>query len=148
MSAAGPRSSQPLRGTFDLVLLQNTAPYTRYTVENIDFVAGRGSSLERRITGNGTYVRFEEFAILQDMNLAMQIKDDYTNRTAFFTNETRQVSEPFPLIQVALKQTNGTLIETFSILLFAAAVTEIWFSPSASFVSTNGGTTNTTGRGI
>src|SRR5437016_12889400 len=61
-----PTIIQPLRGTFDLVLVQDTAPYTKYALQNISFIAGAGSGLERRITGDGTYVRFEEFALLQD----------------------------------------------------------------------------------
>jgi hypothetical protein len=68
----------PLRGTFELVLVQPTAPYTKYAIQNINFTAGAGTSMERHLTGDGTYVRFEEFAVLQDMNLAVQIKDSYT----------------------------------------------------------------------
>jgi len=132
-----PTIELPLRGTFDLVLVQDTAPYTKYAVENIDFVAGPGSSLERHLTGNGSYVRFEEFAVLQDMDLATQIKDSFTNRAAFFTNDTRVVDQPFPLLQVNLTQTNGTLLQLFSLRLFAAPVREIWFSTSRGFSSTN-----------
>jgi len=132
-----PTIEEPLRGKFDLVLLQDTAPYSKYAVQNIDFVAGQGSTLERHITGDGTYVRFEEFAILQDMELAVQIKDSYTNRPAFFTNDSRSVEQPLPLIQVDLKQTNGTLLQTFSMHLLAAPVREIWFSTSRPFTSTN-----------
>src|SRR6266446_4755385 len=97
----------PMRGTFELDLLQNTAPYTRYEIRNIDFVAGAGSALEKHITGEGTYVRFEEFAILQDMTLAVLVKDAWTNRLAYFTNDTRAVRQPFPLIEADLTQTNG-----------------------------------------
>src|SRR2546428_8784176 len=132
-----PTIEQPLRGTFDLVLQQDTAPYINYAVQNINFVAGQGSTLERHITGDGTYVRFEEFAILQDMDLAVQIKDSYTNQPAFFTNDSRNVDQPFPLIQVDLKQTNGTWLQTFSMHLLAAPVREIWFSTSSPFTSTN-----------
>jgi len=132
-----PTIMQPLRGTFELVPEQITPPYSRYAVKNIAFVASPGSWLERRVSGTGTYIRFEEFAILQDMNLALQIKDNYTNRPAWFTNESRNVSRPFPLIQVDLKQTNGTLIQTFSLQLFAAPVREIWFSTTRSLTSTN-----------
>ena len=132
-----PTILQPLRGTFDLVLVQNTPPYIKYAVRNIDFVASAGSSWERRITGEGTYVRFEEFANLQDMTLAVQVKDSYTNKLAFFTNNTRVVEVPFPLIQVGLTQTNGTLLQTFSLRLLAAPVREIWFSTGRGFTSTN-----------
>src|SRR5437879_3108467 len=56
-----PTIEQPLRGTFDLTLIQDTAPYIAYAVENIDWIASQGSTLERRITGDGAYTRFEEF---------------------------------------------------------------------------------------
>src|SRR6266576_5194902 len=56
-----PTILEPLRGTFDLVLLQNTPPYTRYAIQNLNFTA-QPPWLERRITGEGSYVRFEEFA--------------------------------------------------------------------------------------
>src|SRR5437899_11469016 len=72
-----PTILQPLRGTFELVLEQNTPPYIRYAVRNVDFTASPGYSGEVHLTGTGTYVRFEEFAILRDMGLALQIKDDY-----------------------------------------------------------------------
>ena len=124
---------EPLRGTFDLVLVQDTAPYTRYEVQNL--VAS--TPLENRISGTGTYTRFEEFAVLQDMNLAVQIQDPYTNRLALFTNDSRTVEQPFPLLEATLTQTNGTLLQTFSLGLFAAPVREIWFSTARGFTSTN-----------
>jgi len=132
-----PTILEPLRGSFELVLLQDFGTYIQYGIENIDFVAGAGSSFERHLTGSGTYVRFEEFAVLQDMNLAVEIKDQYTNKLAFFTNDSRTVQQPFPLIQVELKQTNGTPLQTFSIQIFAAPVREIWFSTLRGFSTTN-----------
>jgi hypothetical protein len=127
----------PMRGTFELVLQQNTAPYTRYAIQNLDFTASAGTSLEKRITGQGTYTRFEEFAILQDMTLATLVRDTWTNHPAFFTNNSRVVQVPFPLIQADLTQTNGTLLQTFSMHLLAAPAREIWFSVAKGFVSTN-----------
>ncbi len=132
-----PTILQPMRGSFDLVPVQITPPYIKYAVKNIDFVASPGSSLERRITGEGVYIRFEEFAILQGMTLAVQVKDSYTNKLAYFTNNTRLVEKPFPLIQVNLTQTNGTPLQTFSMQIFAAPVREIWFSTSRGFTSGN-----------
>src|SRR5438132_590020 len=132
-----PTIEQPLRGTFELVPRQITPPYTEYGISNVDWVAGAGTDLERRITGSGIYSRFEELASLQDMKLDLQIKDSYTNRAAYFTNDSRSVSKPFPLIDVGLHQTNGTLLQTFSMRVFAAPVREIWFSTMRSFVSTN-----------
>jgi hypothetical protein len=106
-------------------------------MENINFTAGAGTSFERHITGRGTYTRFEEFAVLQDMDLAVQITDRYTNKLAFFTNETRTVQKPFPLIQAGLQQTNGTMLQMFSMDILAAPTREIWFSTKTSFSSTN-----------
>ena len=63
-----PTIQLPMRGTFDLVLQQNTAPYTRYAIQNLNFTAAAGTTLEKHVTGQGTYTRFEEFAILQDLN--------------------------------------------------------------------------------
>ena len=132
-----PTFQLPMRGTFDLVLQQHTPPYTQYAIRNLDFTAGVGTSLQKRITGDGTYTRFEEFAILQDMTLATQVRNTWTNRAAYFTNNARNVQQPFPLIQADLTETNGTLLQTFSMHILAAPVREIWFSTAKSFISTN-----------
>ena len=131
-----PTILEPLAGTFDLVLLQDTPPYTRYAIENVNF-STQSSWRERRITGAGTYVRFEEFARVQDLTLAVDVKDQFTNRPAFFTNGTPVATQPFPLIRARLTETNGTLLQTFWIELFAAPVREIWFSTARGFTSTN-----------
>lgn len=132
-----PTIMQPLRGTFDLVLIQDTPPYLKYALRNMDFTTSPGWAVEVRLTGDGTYVRFEEFARLQDMDLALQVKDAFTNRPAFFTNDIRVVEKPWPLLQVNLTQTNGTLVQTFSLNLFAAPLREVWFSTSKALTSTN-----------
>jgi hypothetical protein len=132
-----PTILQPMSGTFDLVLIQNTSPYIKYAVRNVEFTASPAGAGETRITGGGTYVRFEELALLQDMDLAVQVKDAFTNQPAFFTNDTRAVDKPFPLIKINLRQTNGTLVQTFSLDLFAAPVREIWFSTTKALTSTN-----------
>ena len=131
-----PTIEQPLRGTFDLVLRQYTPPYISYGIQNIDFLT-EGPWLQRDISGQGTYVRFEEFARLQDMTLALKVTDQYTNRVAYFTNQTRVATNPFPFIRAHLMETNGTLMQTFSMEIFAAPVREIWFSTLRSFTSTN-----------
>jgi len=132
-----PTIQQPMRGTFELVLLQNTPPFSRYAVQNINFIASPGSFLERKITGDGIYERFEEFGIIQRMTLAVQVTDQFTNKFAFFTNNPAVISKPFPLIDLDLRQTNGTLLQTFSMELLAAPIREIWFSTTRGFTSTN-----------
>ena len=49
-----PTIQLPMRGTFDLVLLQDTPPYTQYAVRSLDFTAGTSASLEEHVTGEGT----------------------------------------------------------------------------------------------
>src|SRR5205823_7739126 len=58
-------------------------------------------------------------------------------KITFFTNANRTVTQPFPLIEINLKQTNGTLMQTFTLKMFAAPVREIWFSTARGFLSTN-----------
>ena len=128
---------QPMRGTFDLVVEQDTAPYARYAVGNIHFTASPAWAGEVQLTGNGTYVRFEEVAVLRDMELALQVKDVLTNQPAWFTNDSRLATVPFPLIDVRLTQTNGSIAQTFSLQIIAAPMREIWFSTTKDFVSTN-----------
>lgn len=132
-----PTIQQPLSGTFDLLLEQDSGSYVRYAVRNIDFTASPAWAGEVHVTGSGTYSRFEEFALLQSMELATEIKDSYTNKPAFFTNDSRAVEVPFPLIRIRLTQTNGTLFQTYSLELFAAPAREIWFSTTKAFTSTN-----------
>ena len=69
--------------------------------------------------------------------LALQVKDDFTNQLAYFTNDTRVATVPFPWIEVKLTQTNGSIAQTFSLQLIAAPLREIWFSTARDFVSTN-----------
>ncbi len=128
---------QPLRGTFDLVLQQNTPPYIKYAVRNVDFHAGPGFFGPVHITGSGTYVRFEEFAVLQDMQLAVQVEDGITNKFAYFTNSTPAQPLPFPMIEVELGQTNGTTLHTYEMHLLAAPLREAWFSINKTMTATN-----------
>ncbi|HKI69917.1 MAG TPA: hypothetical protein VKA67_10035, partial [Verrucomicrobiae bacterium] len=132
-----PEILQPLRGTFDLVLQQNTPPYISYAVRNVDFRAAPGFFGPVQITGGGNYKRFEEFAALQDMQLAVQVEDASTNRFAYFTNSTPVQPMPFPMIEVTLRQTNGTPFSTYQMHLLAAPVREMWFSINKPMTITN-----------
>jgi len=132
-----PTIQQPLNGTFDLVLLQDTPPVTRYAVRNLEFTASPGFHGKARLTGNGTYEIFAEFAVLQDMQLATTIQDQVTNQIAYFTNDSRVTERPFPTIQISLTQTNGRLIQSFSLQLIAAPLRELWFSLNKPLVGTN-----------
>ena len=133
-----PTILQPLRGTFDLALVHDTPPFRRYAVRNIDFTASPGFAGEVRITGEGTYQRMEEFAVVHNMELATVVQNAFTNRVAFFASGSIVVQQPFPLIEISLTQTNGTLLQTFSMHLLAAPLREVWFSITKSLTSTDG----------
>ena len=135
-----PTILQKLRGTFDLVLLQNTPPLIRYALINLDLTASPGFSGPVHITGGGSFQIFAEFAVLQDMELQTQVQDDFTNRPAYFTNDSRVALRPFPLIQMDLTQTNGTLLQTFHLHLVAAPLREVWFSLAKPLTATNNST--------
>jgi hypothetical protein len=132
-----PTILEPLRGTFELTLVQDTPPYTRYVIGEMALLAGVPGATPRRITGSGSYERFDEFARLQDLTLTLVVQDSPTNLPAFFTNATPAVAKPFPLIEATLVQTNGTLVHTFTLHLLAAPVSEIWFSTTQPVISTN-----------
>src|SRR3954470_3510249 len=132
-----PTIQQPLHGTFELVLVQDTPPFTRYTVQNVNFKTDPNSGQSYDVSGGGNYERFEELAMLQNMQLALQLENPNATNTAYFTNDSSQVLRPFPLIQIHLQQTNGTLVQTFSLELRAAPVREVWFSTSSAFTATN-----------
>lgn len=137
-----PTILQPLRGTFDLVLLQDTPPFTKYAVRNIDFVASPGFAGEATIQGGGTYEIFSEFAVIQRMELTTEIRDAFTNHKAFFASSSEVAQRPFPAIEISLTQTNGTLLQTFSLVLVAAPIREVWCSLNNPLVATtSAGTT-------
>ncbi|HWQ92104.1 MAG TPA: hypothetical protein VN673_10560, partial [Clostridia bacterium] len=130
-----PAIIEPLRGTFDLVLLREIGPYTWYAVENVQFTTS--GLRQRSLSGKGSFTRFEEFARVQTMQLHASITDEQTTLTAWFTNSGPAILPPEPLMDVTLAQTNGTPLQTFSLRLLAAPVREVWFSTSAGFGSTN-----------
>jgi len=132
-----PTVMQTLRGTFYLVPVQITPPYFRYAVRNADFTASPGWAGETHLTGDGTYTRFEEFARIQDMDLALQVSDTFTNQLALFTNETVVAEKPFPVIAISLSQSNGALLQTFRLNLLAAPLRELWFSTTKTLTATN-----------
>jgi hypothetical protein len=67
-------------------------------------------------------------ALFQDWSLEVQISNGFTNTLCYFTNATRTVTRPWPMIAIGLDQTNGTLLQQFHLDLAAAPFREIWFS--------------------
>lgn len=126
-----PTIQVPMRGTFELQLLENGPLFTRYAVKNISFQAGG----RYKVTGSGTYEFGGEFALMQRMSLQVQIDDGFSNKLCYFTNTSPAVTRSLPMFDVTLDQTNGTLIQTYQLRLAAAPVRELWFSTASGLTS-------------
>src|SRR3954470_15472858 len=134
-----PTVAMPMRGTFQLRLLESSVIASRYALENISFSAG--SSRFYRVTGSGTFQIGGEVAVVQQMSLQLQIDDGVTNKLCYFTDPPSALGRPWPMIDISLDQTNGTLTQQYSLRLAAAPVREIWFSTISSFSASGGPTT-------
>lgn len=127
---ARPSIQEPMRGTFNVRLLEENPLRSRFALEDIRFTAG---GRPYRVTGDGTLEVGGEVAVTLQLILQLQIDDGFTNKAAYFTNATTTVDRPWPMMDVTLVQTNGTLGQTFTLRLAAAPVREIWFSTVAGF---------------
>jgi len=131
-----PTIEEPMRGTFNLRLLEQNPLFSRYALENISFKAG--SMRQYTLKGSGTFQFGGELAVVQEMFLQVEIEDGITNKLCIFTNSAAVVDRPWPMIGISLDQTNGTLAQTFTLRLAAAPVREIWFSTVNEFTSAYG----------
>ena len=130
------RLTMPLtmRGTFDLVLLEDTGTVTRYALSNISFTANAGAGTQVRIIGDGTYALispgpakpFPEMTLLTSIN-------DSTNAYVFTIDTNAPVVDrAWPLLQVSLIETQqATLTQVYKLDLLAAPLREIWFSTAS-----------------
>lgn len=131
-----PTIQEPMLGAFKLRLLEQNPLFSRYAVEDIEFKAG--SARQYIVKGSGTFQFGGELAVMQEIFLQVEIDDGTTNKLCFFTNSTRVVERPWPMMDIRLAQTNGTLIQVFQLRLAAAPLREIWFSTVNGFTSANG----------
>lgn len=118
----------PMRGSFELRLLEGNGLFSTYAVEALAFEAGGPSGFDYKVRGRGIYRVGGEVAWVQDVFLEVWIDNGVSNTLCYLTNATRQVTRGWPLLQAALDQTNGTPIQQYQFELRAAPVREIWFS--------------------
>lgn len=128
-----PPLSLPLEGTFQLRLLEQNPLFSTYALENIAFEAALSSGPTYKLRGQGRYRIGGEVAVSQEMFLELSVDDGHTNRLCYFTNADGSVRRGWPLLQVALDQTNSTDLKRFSLGLLAAPVREVWFSTRHGF---------------
>ena len=125
----------PMRGTFNLRLIDETPISSRYALEDLNFTAGDRPYLVR---GGGTFEISGEVGVTVRMSLELQIDDGFTNKTCYFTNSPSGLDRRWPMMDITVAQTNGTLGQVYSLRLAAAPVREIWFSTKSFFKATAG----------
>jgi hypothetical protein len=124
---------RPLRGTFQLRLLQEGPLFSTYAVENVSFTAGDTNGPNYKVVGHGTYRVGGEVALQQYLFLEVFIDNGLTNKLCLFTNAVSSVSRLWPMIQVGVDQTNGTMTQQFHLDIATDPLREIWFSTSQVF---------------
>jgi hypothetical protein len=124
---------RPLRGTFQLRLLRQDPLYATYALENLSLTAGDTNGPSYKVVGSGTYRVGGELAWQQYVLLEVSIDNGVTNTPCFFTNAVSGVSRLWPMIQVGVDQTNGTVAQQFHLELDTAPFREIWFSTTQAF---------------
>src|SRR5207247_2033095 len=97
-----------------LTLLGTNPSFARYALSDISFVATNGFQAYA-VTGSGVYQIGGEVALVQNLNLTVEIKDSFTNRLCYLTNEMAGVKRRWPMIQCDVIQTNGSVIQFFRI---------------------------------
>lgn len=125
----------PMGGTFQLRLIEENPLFATYAVENIEFKAESPSGSSYKVAGRGLYHFGGEVGLIQEMRLEAAINDGITNTLCYFSNKVNAVDRLWPMIQVALIQTNGTDVETFHMEWTAAPLRQVWFSTASDLTS-------------
>lgn len=126
LACGRPTIELPMRGTFDLRLIEHHPLHSRYIITNIVFSAG--GLADYKVTGHGEYEQGGEVALTQRLSLHAEVDDGHTNRLCVFTNTTFGVSRSWPMIHSSASETDGNAFQYFHLTLAAAPVTEFWFS--------------------
>ena len=127
---------EPLRGSFNLRLLESKPQFTRYALEDINFKAMK--PLTYTVTGSGTLQIGGEVAVTQQMTLRVEIDDGTAKKLCDFTNSSPAVTRTLPMLDIEVEQTNGTLTQAYYLRLAAAPVRDLWFSTTAFFTAGSG----------
>jgi hypothetical protein len=125
----------PMRGTFNVRLIDETPISSRYALEDVNVTAGERPYAVR---GGGTFEISGEVAVTVRMSLELQIDDGFTNKVCYFTNSTAGLDRQLPMLDITVAQTNGTLAQVYTLRFAAAPVREIWFSTGSFFKATAG----------
>ncbi len=128
-----PSILEPVSGTFRVRLLGTDPLFVTLALEDIDLVASRPGGEDRHIHGSGTLRFGGEVVVRQDWLLQLDVDDGATKTHALFTNNVPVPERAFPMMAVALTQTNGTFTKLFHLELPAAPFADLWFSTRLGF---------------
>ena len=137
----------PLRGTLQLRLIEHGSAFSTYAIESISLRA----KTERRtytITGKGTYRIGGDRTFMQEASFELEIGNGFSTNTCYLTNAPATPIRGWPMLRVGAAQSNGTLIQRYSIEIAAAPFQEIWLSTAKGFFAKSGDSaTNWIGSG-
>jgi hypothetical protein len=126
---------QPMRGTFDLVLLEDTGTLTRYALSNVSFTASNNAAGKPdRLVGEGTYTLRSPGPAKPTTEMTLQTSINDSTNTFVFTIDTNEpvVDRAWPVLQVSLIETQqATFTQVYHMDLLAAPLREIWFSTAS-----------------
>lgn len=118
----------PLRGDFDLVLVEETMLASRYHVFNAHFQTASGYQVD----GEGEYTVGGEVALRQQFRLDADVTwNSGETKATGFTSEPASPMRRWPMLSLDGYQTNGVAISTIGLQLQAAPFRELWFSTTA-----------------
>ena len=143
-----PTIVQPMRGAFDLVLLERTGSYAIHALTNIAFEAKLGADITNRITGHGI-LRLDPANAIQEMTIHASINNS-TNLYVFTIDTNLPAgSLVWPTLSVSLIETQyASFTQVFHMDLLAAPLREIWFSTVSGFTASKwSGPTNRVSAG-
>ena len=124
----------PLRGTFQLRFIEQGPLFSTYALENISLIATGNGSLYH-LVGTGVVQIGGEVLNQQMITLQLLVDDGVSNSWCYFTNSDTIVQRRWPMLQMAMDQTNGTVLRQFQLALNTAPFREIWFSTSQPFMA-------------
>jgi hypothetical protein len=125
----------PLRGTFQLRLLEDGPLFSSYSIDSVALNGGTTNGPQYRVTGKGTYRIGGEVAQVQELFLEVEIANASFTNLCFMTNSPARAVRGWPMLRVDAIQTNGTITQQYSFEIAAAPLREIWFSTGKGFHS-------------
>jgi hypothetical protein len=124
---------QPLRGSFDLVLVNAGPLTTSHHLFNVNCQVGSGANVSYRVSGEGDYSASGEVALMQKLTMNLDITHNGATKTTGFTNVIGPPGRLWPMLAADVDETNGTPAQFYHLQLRAAPLQEVWFTVTTGF---------------